>query len=127
VAARGRPAVLGVIVEREDEDRLVLTLDGVLDSTTVHLVDVALRAATPDVREVVLDLSSLRDLGTGGAGALALAHCDLAETGREVVVRGASPAVRERLGRASRELGRGMERLLAAVVTAPAALPTERA
>lgn len=126
MADRGRPAVLGIISEDLGDGRLLVTLDGVLDLTTSHLVEVALRSLPPSVREVVIDLSSLRAIGPGGAGALALGYQGLVDGGRRVVVRDPSPAVHDLLERwhlselveqpHSGELDLRLGRLLSAIV-----------
>lgn len=126
MADRGRPAVLGIISEERGPGRLLVTLDGVLDHSTSHLVEVALRSLPASVHEVVIDLSSLRDIGPGGAGALALGYRELVDGGRRVVVRDPSPAVHELLERwkltelveqpQSGELDLRLERLLSAIV-----------
>lgn len=126
MADRGRPAVLGIISEEAGAGRLLVTLDGVLDLSTSHLVEVALRSLPDSVHEVVIDLSALRDIGPGGAGTLALAYRELVDGGRRVVVRDPSPAVHDLLQRwhlselveqpHSGELDLRLERLLTAIV-----------
>lgn len=88
MAARKRHAVLGVVLEPQDDDRLVVQLEGSLDATTCHLVEAAVRECPDWAREVVIDLTTLREIGPGGEVALALAYMDLIDSGRDVVVRG---------------------------------------
>lgn len=126
MADRGRPAVLGIISEEAGEGRLLVTLDGTLDRTTCHLVEIALRSLPDSVHEVVIDLSSLRGIGPGGAGALALGYRELVDGGRRVVVRDPSHEVHDLLERwnlielveqpHSGELDLRLERLLTAIV-----------
>lgn len=126
MTAEERPAVLAVSTDDLGDGRLLVLLEGTLDTTTRHLVEVAVRA-TPDwAREIVIDLSLLRRIGPGGAGALALGYRQLLDSGRSVVVRAPSDEVHELLERwkltdlverpQSGELDLRLSRLLAAIV-----------
>ena len=86
-------------VEPDLEGRIVVKVTGPLDLPEVgDLRAVFANLTTIEGPDVVLDLSAVSFLGSSGMGTIAQLHQELADTGRHLSLRGASPMIRKAFG-----------------------------
>ena len=85
-------------VEPDLEGRIVVRVRGPLDLPEVaDLRAVFANLTTIEGPDVVLDLQSVTFLGSSGMGTIAGLHQELADRGRHLQLRGASPMIRKAL------------------------------
>jgi len=85
-------------VEPDLEGRIVVRVRGPLDLPEVaDLRAVFTNLTTIEGPDVVLDLQAVSFLGSSGMGTIAGLHQELADRGRHLLLRGASPMIRKAL------------------------------
>lgn len=83
------------ISKRKEQDKLVLQLEGRLDTMTSPQLEKALGEEMPDERELVLDLTPLQYISSAGLRVLLTAHKRMIGREGRLTVRGANESVRE--------------------------------